>query len=201
MIMQTKLVVLLLFIVSLTGCAKQDLTSKLEEAGWVNSDSVWTIDNTSDKFMKICRYDQVNKELALDLAANEFSFMIECLSGQFTYPDAYYDEGTNVESYQINWIDQTVTRIKNMSGFFSMPNKETVYTDTSVYEEEIIPFDEDYQAPRFSCVYHYDNDTFGLLESGEVMRCEDGDSLKEVYDFFKSYLLDGLKISIDELKE
>ena len=75
--MQTKLVVLLLFIVSLTGCAKQDLTSKLEEAGWVNSDSVWTIDNTSDKFMKICRYDQVNKELALDLAANEFSFMIE----------------------------------------------------------------------------------------------------------------------------
>ena len=54
---------------------------------------------------------------------------------------------------------------------------------------------------KFACVYHYDNDTFGLLESGEVMRCEDGDSLKEAYDFFKSYLLDGLKISIDELKE
>lgn len=198
--MKAKLI-LFLCIMSLAGCAKQDLTSKLKAAGWVMADGVWKIDNTSDKSVKTCRYNQVNKELVLDLASNEFSFTIECPSGQFTYPDAYYDEGTYIESYHINWNVQTVTRIKNMSRFFTMPNTETVYTDTSAYEEDILPLDEEHQAPRFACVYHYDNDTFGLLESGEVMRCEDGDSLKKAYDFFESYFLDGLKISVDELKE
>lgn len=33
------------------------------------------------------------------------------------------------------------------------------------------------------------------------MRCEDGDSLKKAYDFFESNFLDGLKISVNELKE